>query len=103
MFIAVIAGRPYLRDHGNFRAFKIVSDGAQDDLTALRSALAGLAEIDEDGHGWVAPAALRRDPAVTADMRWQSDFDAMIEKARPHGWIHPRTGAIRAHVEWSTT
>ncbi len=101
MFIAITAGQASLQDPANFRAFKIVSDGVKDDLAALRAALAGWASVDEDGHAWVSPAHLRADPSVAADPAWQQGFDAMIDKARPHGWVHPQTGAIRAHIEWS--
>jgi hypothetical protein len=101
MFIQVRAGKASLQDAGNFRAFKIVCDGAEGDLEGLRAALAGLADVDGDGHAWVAPAVLRADPAVAADAAWQQGFDAMIEKARPHGWVHPDSGAIRAHIEWA--
>jgi hypothetical protein len=27
-------------------------------------------------------------------------FSAMIEKARPHGWIDEQRKAIKAHIEW---
>ena len=37
---------------------------------------------------------------VAEDAVWQQSFSAMIEKARPHGWIDEGRQAIKAHVEW---
>jgi hypothetical protein len=34
------------------------------------------------------------------DELWQRNFSAMIEKARPHGWIDDQRKAIKAHIEW---
>jgi hypothetical protein len=101
MFIEVGAnGAPALRDAGNFRAFKLVVHGGRDRLEAARTALNGLAELLDDDHAWVSATALRGRPEVAQDAAWQSGFDSMVEKARPHGWVHPESGAIRAHVEW---
>ena len=41
-------------------------------------------------------------PGVEHDAAWQQNFSAMIEKARPHGWIDDEDKAIKAHVEWAT-
>ena len=49
---------------------------------------------------WVAEQTLREWPALRDDTDWQEALTAMIEKARPHGWIDAITGAIKAHVEW---
>ncbi|QEP30648.1 hypothetical protein [Pukyongiella litopenaei] len=38
---------------------------------------------------------------VSDDPVRQAALIAMIEKARPIGWINDRTNAIRAHVIWS--
>lgn len=89
-----------VKDPENFRAFKIVAPDGPDRIETVRRALHGLAELEGDGHAWVAPAALARNPAVAGLPGWQSGFDAMVEKARPHGWVHPETGAVRAHIEW---
>ena len=49
---------------------------------------------------WISQAALRRWPEVAQDAAWQQALAAMIEKARPHGWIDDARAAIKAHVEW---
>ena len=94
MFVQVAAnGEISLQDAENFRAFKLV---VACDAAKLPAAIDGVAVLD-DGHAWIAPAALLQ--LHGADAAWEQSLAAMIEKARPHGWIHPATGAIRAHIE----
>ena len=87
-------------DRHNFRAFKVVVEMANADLDGVRAALATLATLPERETAWVAADALRRWPDVRNDAAWQQGFDAMIEKARPYGWIDEAAGTIKAHVEW---
>jgi hypothetical protein len=88
-----------LQDAENFRAFKLVIEGGDGRLEAARAALAGVAELPDNATAWVSASALR---AMRADdAAWQASLAAMVEKARPHGWVHPDTGAIRAHVEFA--
>ena len=102
MYLELMPGEaPALRDAGNFRAFKLVVHGTPAMLEAARAAFAGLATFEDAAHAWVAAGALQARPEVAEDGAWQAGFAAMVEKARPHGWIHPETGAIRAHVEWT--
>ncbi len=89
-----------LEDRDNFRAFKLVIEGDQSELDAMRGAIAGNAELADAGTAWIFEDALRRWPGVEQDAAWQQNFSAMIEKARPHGWIDDQRGAIRAHIEW---
>jgi hypothetical protein len=94
------AGGLQLEDRSNFRAFKLVIEGEPSDLDAIRSALAGKAELADSATAWIFEDALRRWPGVEHDAAWQRSFSAMIEKARPHGWIDDQRKAIKAHVEW---
>ena len=89
-----------LEDRDNFRAFKLVIEGEQALLDAVRNALTGKAELVDTGTAWIFEDALRRRPGVEHDAVWQQNFSAMIEKARPHGWIDDQRKAIKAHVEW---
>jgi hypothetical protein len=50
---------------------------------------------------WVSEAALRRWADIAQDASWQQSLGAMIEKARPHGWIDDDRKAIKAHIEWT--
>jgi hypothetical protein len=43
---------------------------------------------------------LRAWPGRSNDRAWQEQLTAMIEKARPHGWIDDANKTIKAHVEW---
>ena len=58
---------------------------------------AGRAELPDEGTAWIFEDTLRRWPGVENDTAWQEKFSAMIEKARPHGWIDDQRKAIKAH------
>jgi hypothetical protein len=101
MIVKVTADRRVeLDDRDNFRAFKVMVEGGRDDLDAVRRALAGVAELVDADTAWVSQAALRGRSDVANDSTWQQSFEAMIAKARPHGWIDDARQAIKAHVEW---
>ena len=101
MFVKVTADRRVvLEDRDNFRAFKLVVEGRREDLDAVRRVLVGTAELADADTAWISEAALRRRPEVAQDAAWQQSLGAMIEKARPHGWIDDARKAIKAHVEW---
>jgi len=102
MFVKVTADRRVLlEERDNFRAFKLVVEGRRDDLEAVRRVLAGIAELPDADTAWISEAALRNWPDVAQDAAWQQSFGAMIEKARPHGWIDDTRRAIKGHVEWA--
>jgi hypothetical protein len=102
MFVKVSAtGSVTLQDHGNFRAFKVVVEGSPSRIDHARRALAGLADVSDKDTAWVFEAALRKQPEVAQDDTWQKSCGAMIEKAKPHGWIDEQRKAIKAHVEWT--
>ena len=101
MFVKLTADRRVvLEDRDNFRAFKLVVEGQRGDIDAVRQALAGTAELADADTAWISQAALRARPEVAQDAAWQQAFGAMLDKARPHGWIDEQRNAIRAHVEW---
>src|SRR5918999_440656 len=93
--------RVLLEDRDNFRAFKLVIEARREDIAAVRDALAGTAELADAETAWVSQPALRARPEVAGDVGWQASFDAMIDKAKPHGWIDDARQAIKAHVEWT--
>jgi len=94
------AGDLQFEDCANFRAFRLVVQGDRDRLDEVRRALAGKAELPNADSAWIFEHALRRWPGVEHDAAWQQNFSAMIEKARPHGWIDDARKAIKAHIEW---
>lgn len=101
MYVQLSAGRTItLEDRDNFRAFKLVVQGDAANLDEARLALSGLAVLEDAAEAWISQEALRGRPEVQDNAAWQQGFDAMIEKARPHGWIDDARGTIKAHVEW---
>jgi hypothetical protein len=101
MFLKLTAaGELRFEDRQNFRAFKLVVEGDRGRLETIRSALAGKAELPDAETAWIDQDALRRWSGVERDEVWQQNFSAMIEKARPHGWIDDQRKAIKAHIEW---
>jgi hypothetical protein len=89
-----------LEDCNNFRAFKLVVDGRREDIERVREALAGAIDLVDCDTAWVLEETLRGAPEVAQDETWQDALGAMIEKARPHGWIDDARKAIKAHVKW---
>jgi hypothetical protein len=101
MFLKVTAaGELQFEDRQNFRAFKLVVEGDRSGLDAVRRAVAGKADVPDADTAWINQDALRRWSGVERDDTWQQNFSAMIEKARPHGWIDDQRKAIKAHIEW---
>ena len=90
-----------LDEKDNFRAFKVVVKIPDASLDEARVALSGIATLPDRDTGWVSMDALRQWRSVKDDPEWQKGFDAMIEKAKPHGWIDEANNAIKAHVEWA--
>lgn len=101
MFLKISAGGELtFEDRDNFRAFKLVAVGEPSKLDAVRRALTGKAELPDAETAWILEDALRRWAGVAENPDWQRNFSAMIEKARPHGWIDDARKAIKAHIEW---
>jgi hypothetical protein len=94
------SGELLFEDRDNFRAFKLMVEGGPDRLDAVRKATAGKAELPDPETAWIFQDALRHWPGLKDDAAWQQNFAAMIEKARPHGWIDDARKAIKAHIEW---
>ena len=101
MFLKLTAaGELQFEDRQNFRAFKLVVEGDRSRLDTVRRAVAGKAELADAETAWISQAALRQWPGVEQDAGWQQNFSAMIDKARPHGWIDDQRNMIKAHIEW---
>ncbi|MDR3420231.1 MAG: hypothetical protein P4L80_03140 [Xanthobacteraceae bacterium] len=101
MFLKLASGGELLlEDRHNFRAFKLVVEADRDRLGEVRRATAGKAELPDADTAWIFEEALRGWPGVEDDAAWQRNLSAMIEKARPYGWIDDKRKAIKAHVEW---
>jgi len=102
MFLKLSAtGQVTLEDRDNFRAFKLVVEGGPARLDQARRALGNTAELSDQATAWIFEQALRQRPEVAGDAAWQQNLGAMIEKAKPHGWIDEQKKAIKAHIEWT--
>ena len=101
MFVKVSATSTItLEDRNNFRAFKLVVTGNPAKIDTTRMSLAGIAELPDETTAWISEIALRGWDGVAQDQAWQQSLSAMIEKAKPHGWIDETRKAIKAHIEW---
>jgi hypothetical protein len=104
MFVKLSAdGSVSLEDRDNFRAFKLVIEGGPPRLDQARRALTNTAELPDEKNAWIFEQALRQRPEVAQDATWQGNLGAMIEKAKPHGWIDEQKKAIKAHIEWTAS
>jgi hypothetical protein len=102
MFFNVLSATDVkLEEANNFRAFKVVVTPRNVDLDTVRSALADIAVLPDRDTAWVSERALRAWPELAGDPAWQGSLTAMIEKARPYGWIDDVNKTIKAHVEWT--
>src|SRR4051812_1050973 len=102
MFVKVSAeGGVTLEDRHNFRAFKLVVERPRTAFDEVCRALNGTAELADHDTAWISEAALRARAEEAEDQIWQQALRAMIEKARPHGWIDDARKAIKAHIEWA--
>lgn len=101
MFLKVLAATEVeLADANDFRGFKVVVAMPSADLATVRRALSDIALLPERDTAWVYERGLRAWPGRSNDRAWQEQLTAMIEKARPHGWIDDPNKTIKAHVEW---
>jgi hypothetical protein len=89
-----------LDEEQDFRAFKVAVLIPDATLEEARVALAGVATLPDRDTAWVSAESLREWRGVKDNAEWQKGFDAMIEKAKPHGWIDQANNTIKAHVEW---
>jgi hypothetical protein len=86
----------------DFRRFHCEIGLAHASLEAAQAALAGTARIESREHAWVDLAALLRlgRQAAPEPEAWAAAAQAMVDKARPHGWVRDEPTAIKAHIEW---
>lgn len=90
-----------LQEPDNFKTFKIVIDAEPDQFPDGTRDFEGIATFDDKDTAWVSQGALRTMSGRAHDSVWQQAFGAMLDKARPYGWVNESTGDIRAHVEWA--
>lgn len=84
----------------DFKSFKLVATGPTEHAERVARDFLGVARFDGPASAWVSRAGLQSLAGERATPTWLQSVQAMVDKARPHGWIDPATGDIRAHVEW---
>lgn len=85
-----------LAEAGDFGAFSLHwrVDGALRAGTIVDGGI----ELESTEVAWVPMATVKDLAGEQAGRQWQGRFDAMIAKARPHGWIDDAGMRIRAHI-----
>lgn len=93
MILAISPHGHQLDEPDRFDAFALMlKDGATaDDLPAA-------IEREGEDHAWVPADWVRELAGSEQAPDWPARFDAMIEKARPHGWIRDAPLRIKAHI-----
>jgi len=103
MYLNVVAATVVkLEDADNFRSFKVVVAMPAADLETVRHALSGIAVMSDRDTAWVSEEGLRKWPGYADNSAWQDSLTAMIQKAKPYGWVDEANKSIKAHVEWPT-
>lgn len=100
MYLNILAAAVELEDSNNFRSFKVVVAMPNAELEMVRRALSGIAVLPDRDTAWVSEQALRNWAGLADNAAWQDALTAMIEKAKPHGWVDDANKSIKAHVEW---
>lgn len=91
---------PVLEKAADFKRFSIALHPALSGQAA--QAVVSVGSMDNSGHVWVDPGAVRDLAADAAKPDWEAGFQAMIGFAARHGWVDG-SGRIRAHVEMLDT
>jgi hypothetical protein len=89
-----------LRQLNDFKSFKLRIEGGPKSLERVRAVMSTAAEIIDDKNAWISEIYLRQMPEVRSDEGWQRSQSAMIELAKPYGWVDKERNAIKAHIEW---
>jgi hypothetical protein len=87
-----------LEEPTDFKRFHVEIAHPASAAEKVATVLEGIATLDGGGHAWVSAARLRAWPGL--DQSFRDGLAAMIEKAKPHGWIDEARDAIKAHVKW---
>lgn len=99
MEVRVSGGRLSLSRAEDFRRFKVVmSDRAIGSFAPGTADVAPGLSLQDAQTAWVSCDWLRG--AGPDDADWRAGVDAMLDKARPMGWVSADGTAIKAHVEW---
>lgn len=88
-----------LEQADNFRAFKVVIVQGAHPWSTVVADFQGTGRFEGEETCWVSRYGLQALAGAQATAEWLQSMQAMVAKARPHGWVDEATGDIRAHVE----
>jgi len=101
MIIAIATNNTVaIEEPEDFRKFKVAVAQPASAYEAVAKSNPEIVAFDDAETAWVSVAALKGWEGLKEAPAWQEGLDAMIEKARPYGWISPDGRSIKAHVEW---
>lgn len=92
-------GRLCLEQAGDFNAFKVVVAQGAHAWPEVAASFQGLGRFEGERTCWVSRQGLQSLAGAQATPEWLQAVQAMVDKARPHGWVDGATVDIRAHVE----
>jgi hypothetical protein len=90
-----------VKDSKDFKRFKVQVDAAATSFDKVRVGTAPAVTFESREVAWVSAKALFDLPSLRDDPEWKAELEAMIAKARPHGWIKEEPLSIKAHIEWA--
>ena len=95
-------GRAELREPGTLNKFRVDIDAGRAVLASITEKTASLLSFEDDATAWVPVSALLAMSGAPQDRMWRDDVHAMMEKARPYGWVRDEPApSIKAHVVWA--
>lgn len=96
--VAVGAGISLLNPEDT-RRFKVRISCQPAELQQAHAMLATIGRVEHADAAWIDVDALKYRLHSAPDPQWLADVDAMVEAARPYGWVSEDRCSIRAHIE----
>lgn len=94
------SGLVTLEGADDFKRFGIVIEAPPSRRVVVEQGFRGIARFADVATAWVSHDGLCRLTQRASDADWQAALQAMIDKARPHGWVDEASGDIQAHIVW---
>lgn len=89
-------GLAMLRDHSNFRGFRVVVS-AEADLSVIAAANPALIRgVSDHDHLWLSVGGVA---GLGPDGDWADGYNSMIAYAATKGWLRADGAEVAAHVE----
>jgi hypothetical protein len=96
MIIVLDNGELSLADGEDFSRFSLLCRGTDRPSPGPGP---GTIELESEKVAWIPISTVVELRGAQASPSWMSQLDAMVEKARPYGWIDDAGQRIRAHIE----